>query len=182
MTLEVELSPLPDDQPYILVVSARIGNVKFEAVPYCITIQRYSHSLPYSHHTRLNWVPHSEHPLQSAVLLPTNVPDLIKTMINWLRLHYDTQRVCARILSLPRLQSFQVLESSLYALCHLSHFKENRPRIADAGGITLLCDIIKDYMTEWQMLKEVLSLVWDMSCDLGNTFRPTTSLATNIEL
>jgi len=31
----------------------------------------------------------------------------------------------------------------------------------------LVCDIIKDYMAEWQMLKEVLSLVWDMSCDLG---------------
>jgi len=134
VTLEVELSPLPDGAPYLLVVSARIGNVKFEEVPYCITIQ-------------------SEHPLKSADPLPvTNVPDLIKTMITWLRLHYDNQRV---------------LESSIYGLCHLSHFKENRPIIAEVGGISLLCDIIKDYMTEWQMLKEVLSLVWDMSCDLG---------------
>lgn len=41
VTLEVYLTPLPDGAPYLLVVSARIGNVKFEEVPYCITIQRY---------------------------------------------------------------------------------------------------------------------------------------------
>ena len=90
VTMEIELSPLPDGAPYVLVVSARIGNVKFEEVPYCIII----HRLVLANSGKTTTLTHnSAQPLKAAVPLTTSVPDLIKMMLLWLRLNYDNQRV-----------------------------------------------------------------------------------------
>eukprot|EP01105_Mastigella_eilhardi_P004737 TRINITY_DN1635_c0_g1_i3.p1 TRINITY_DN1635_c0_g1~~TRINITY_DN1635_c0_g1_i3.p1 ORF type:complete len:510 (-),score=112.92 TRINITY_DN1635_c0_g1_i3:53-1582(-) len=130
--LEVVLEPLLPCQHYYLLVSAEIGNVKFESVDYSLVFL-VSGGFSYE-------------------VLPTDVPRLVRT-------------VNAHILA--NLEIERVVHSSLHTLMHLAFQKENRVIFEQVDGLSDLLLVLQRYEAKKDVVKTVVSLLWNLSCDPG---------------
>jgi len=65
-----------------------------------------------------------------------------------------------------RHDNVDVLKHAVFGLMYYAFYPENRKIIADKGGIEMIMMYLQKYSTDKDLIKEALSLVWNLACDL----------------